>query len=99
MVETYQYSHEDCYIKKTLKILNKKWAIVILKDLFTGKKYFSQFLEDKPDLRNNVLSYTLKCLEKNQLIEKKTTSLNKTSTEYHLTVKGRKLKICTWNSR
>ncbi|KZX13718.1 winged helix-turn-helix transcriptional regulator [Methanobrevibacter oralis] len=91
MVETYQYSHEDCYIKKTLKILNKKWAIVILKDLFTGKRYFSQFLEDKPDLRNNVLSYTLKCLEKNQLIEKKTTSLNKTSTEYHLTVKGRKL--------
>ncbi|WP_232299192.1 winged helix-turn-helix transcriptional regulator [Methanobrevibacter millerae] len=39
--------------------------------MFLGKKHFFEFKENKPNLSNNVLSDTLKSMEKNGLIVKK----------------------------
>lgn len=67
----------------------KKWNILILRDLFLGRKYFNEFKQDKPELSNKVLSETLQNLEENCLIHKETYPDN--STEYCLTTRGKKL--------
>ena len=53
-----------------------------------GKKRFTQFQENRPNLDNKTLTRCLKSMEKNNLIEK--TVKNK-ETEYYLTPKGMKL--------
>lgn len=78
-----------CHIEETLKLFKKKWNILILRDLFLGRKYFNEFKQEKPELSNKVLSETLQNLEENSLIHKETYPDN--STEYHLTVRGEKL--------
>lgn len=71
------------------KLFKKKWNILILRDLFLGRKYFNEFKQDKPELSNKVLSKTLQNLEENCLIHKETYMDN--STEYRLTTRGKKL--------
>ncbi|MBQ8018154.1 MAG: helix-turn-helix transcriptional regulator [Methanobrevibacter sp.] len=79
---------EICPIENTVKLLNRKWTILLIRDMFSGKKHFLEFKENKPDLSNNVLSDTLKSMEKNKLVLKK---VSNNSTEYHLTERGLKL--------
>ena len=77
-----------CPIENTVKLLNRKWTIVLIRDMFLGKKHFFEFKENKPNLSNNVLSDTLKSMEKNGLIVKK---VSNKSSEYYLTDRGLKL--------
>ena len=60
-----------CPIENTLKLINRKWTVVLIRDMFQGKKHFLEFKENKENLSNNVLSDTLKNMETNKLIEKK----------------------------
>lgn len=73
-----------CPIENTLKLINRKWIIVLIRDMFSGKKYFREFSEGKDGLSNTVLSDTLKFMEQNGLIRKK-------DGEYRLTHKGFRL--------
>lgn len=78
-----------CPINTVIDIFSRKWVFGILKDMFLGKKHFSEFKEDKPKLNNNMLADTLKFLEEKELIYK--TNTNKRDTEYYLTDKGKKI--------
>lgn len=80
-----------CPVDKTLNLINKKWSIQIIRDLFFGKKHFKEFKEDKPKLSNKVLSNCLKELEENGLIEKKVLSTTPVTTEYYLTEYGKSM--------
>lgn len=80
---------DNCPIDDTLKLISKKWVIFIIRDLFLGKKQFSEFLEEKT-LSNRVLTDTLKFMEDNDLITKNVFE-NDIKTEYQLTEKGFKL--------
>ena len=77
---------DNCPIDDTLKLISKKWVIFIIRDLFLGKKQFSEFLEEKT-LSNRVLTDTLKFMEENDLIRKEIIE-NDIKTEYSLTQKG-----------
>lgn len=77
---------DNCPIDDTLKLISKKWVIFIIRDLFLGKKQFSEFLEEKT-LSNSVLTDTLKFMEENDLIIKEIFE-NDIKTEYSLTQKG-----------
>lgn len=82
----------NCPIDATLELISRKWVIAIIRDMFVGKKHFSEFKENKPNLNNSVLSDTLKFMEENGLIEKKiTNSKARSNTEYILTNKARNL--------
>ena len=72
-----------CPIENTLKLLNRKWTIVLIRDMFQGKKCFREFSQIE-GLSNTVLSDTLKDMETKNLITKK-------DSEYHLTSKGLRL--------
>lgn len=81
-----------CPIENTLKLLNRKWTVVLIRDMFLGKKHFKEFKENKDNLSNNVLSDTLKSMESNGLIEKRIfKDGNKNLTEYYLTPRGLRL--------
>jgi len=79
-----------CPVDRTLSLINKKWSIQIIRDLFFGKKHFKEFKEGK-DISNKVLSCCLADLEKNGLIEKKVLDTKPISTEYSLTDYGKSM--------
>lgn len=72
-----------CPIENTLKLLNRKWTIVLIRDMFQKKKYFREFSQIE-GLSNTVLADTLKEMESNGLVIKN-------DSEYHLTDKGLRL--------
>ena len=80
-----------CPVDKTLNLINKKWSIQIIRDLFFGKKHFKEFKEDKPKLSNKVLSNCLKELEENGLIRKEVLNTTPITTEYYLTDYGKSM--------
>ncbi|MEE1149325.1 winged helix-turn-helix transcriptional regulator [Methanobrevibacter sp. UBA212] len=80
-----------CPVDRTLNLINKKWSVQIIRDLFFGKKHFKEFKEDKPKLSNKVLSNCLKELEENGLVEKKVINTTPVTTEYYLTEYGRSM--------
>ena len=80
-----------CPVDVTLNLINKKWSIQIIRDMFFGKKHFKEFKEDKPKLSNKVLSNCLKELEENGLIEKVVLNTTSVTTEYYLTEYGKSM--------
>lgn len=80
-----------CPVDRTLNLINKKWSIQIIRDLFFGKKHFKEFKEDKPKLSNKVLSSCLKDLEENGIIKKVVLNTTPVTTEYHLTEYGKSM--------
>ncbi|MBQ2652721.1 MAG: helix-turn-helix transcriptional regulator [Methanobrevibacter sp.] len=81
----------SCPIELVVKLINKKWVIQIMRDLFYGKSRFQEFKEDKPDLSNKVLSNCLKDMENNGLIHKIVDKCDKKNVRYKLTEKGKSL--------
>ena len=82
---------KSCPIDKTLEYIGKKWNLLIIRDLFFGKKKFNEFLESNPQLSNKVLSQKLKELETHSLIEKRIISKTPLLAEYYLTDRGKAL--------
>lgn len=82
---------KSCPIELVVKLINKKWVIQIIRDLFFGKSRFHEFKEDKPDLSNKVLSNCLKDMEKNGLIHRIVDKYDKKNVRYILTEKGKSL--------
>ena len=81
----------SCPIELVVKLINKKWVIQIMRDLFYGKSRFHEFNEDKPELSNKVLSNCLKDMESNGLISKIVDKCDRKNVRYKLTEKGRSL--------
>ena len=82
---------KSCPIELVVKLINKKWVIQIIRDLFFGKSRFHEFKEDKPDLSNKVLSNCLKDMEKNGLIQRIVDKCDRKNVKYILTEKGKSL--------
>ena len=82
---------KSCPIELVVKLINKKWVIQIIRDLFYGKSRFHEFKEEKPDLSNKVLSNCLKDMENNGLIHKIVDKCDKKNVRYKLTEKGKSL--------
>lgn len=82
---------KSCPIELVVELINKKWVIQIIRDLFFGKSRFREFKEDKPELSNKVLSNCLKDMEKNGLIQRIVDKYDKKNVKYELTEKGQSL--------
>lgn len=77
-----------CPLESSLELINKKWIILIVRDLFFGKTRFSQFKESNPEMSNAALSRCLAQMEEDNLIKK---TVDENSTSYELTENGKKL--------
>ena len=80
---------EECPVELAMQLINRKWIIQLIRDMFFGKTRFNEFKEDKPNLSNKVLSNCLKEMEENGLIKRNVISEN--NVEYKLSQKGQSL--------
>ncbi|MFX1278371.1 MAG: winged helix-turn-helix transcriptional regulator [Promethearchaeota archaeon] len=82
---------KKCPIEVAMRFLGKKWTMQIIRDLFKGKKRFSEFLDSNPQISTKMLSLRLKELKNSGLIEKKIYSTTPVEIYYSLTKKGEAL--------
>jgi DNA-binding HxlR family transcriptional regulator len=82
---------KECGIEKTMKIIGRKWTVLILRDIFDDKKRFGELLSSLEGISPKTLSLRLKDLEKNKLISKKIYKEIPLHVEYSLTEKGKSL--------
>lgn len=84
----FDFELTHCPVELSLDILNRKWVLQIICDMFFGKTRFSEFQEERPELSNKALSRSLKYMEEQGLIEK---VIDDANIEYFLTDKGKSL--------
>ena len=77
-----------CPIEKAQEILGKKWAILLIRDMYAGKTKFSDFLRGNPNLSTRMLALRLRELEENGFLDKRIVSKTPVRAEYFLTKKG-----------
>jgi DNA-binding HxlR family transcriptional regulator len=84
--------HEICPIARALDEIGDWWTLLIVRDAFSGKRRFSDF-ETSLGLAKNILSARLKALLANGVLEKRPSEDGSPHGEYHLTQKGRRLRV------
>ena len=84
-------SHKDCAFTKTLKIVGRKWTMLLLHNMFDGKKRFGELQRSMPGISPKTLSQRLHELEKNGIINRKVFAEIPLHVEYTLTERGKSL--------
>ncbi len=80
-----------CPVEITLKIIGKKWTVLIIRDLLSGKKRFGELLCSLSGISPRTLSARLSDLEKYKVIKKKIYPTVPLKVEYSLDKKGYEL--------
>lgn len=80
----FDFELTHCPVELSLDLINRKWVLQIICDMFFGKTRFSEFQEGRPKLSNKALSRSLRFMEEQDLIKK-------VEDEYFLTDKGKSL--------
>ena len=91
ILETVYNSPElkSCPIETTFKIIGKKWAVLILREMFRGTKQFNRFIENIDGITPKVLTERLRELEKFGIIKRRIVSEYPIRVEYGLTDLGK----------
>lgn len=94
-------ARSSCPIASTLDILGDKWSLVIVRDLFTGKRRFNEFCASAEGVPTNLLAARLRRLEEQGIIEKTPYQRRPMRYAYSLTPAGRALlpvlqEMCRW---
>lgn len=97
----YSSKHVSCPVEKTLDIIGKKWAVLIIRDLLTGKKRFGELLSSLEGISPRTLAARLDELEQDGVIKKKIFPVIPPHVEYRLTKRGTELhfildQMTTW---
>lgn len=92
-----------CPLSCSLELIGDRWTMLILRDLFIGKKRFSEFLESPEKISTNILSDRLMTMEKSGLVFARIYSRRPKRYEYELTDKGEGLlpvlqELCRWGN-
>lgn len=82
---------DDCPVRATAEIVEHKWATLIVRDLLSGKKRFSELEKSLGSISPKVLSERLKELEARRIVSRTVLPTVPPTTEYELTVLGKKL--------
>ena len=78
----------ECPVEVTLSLLSSKWKILIIRELLTGTKRFSEIKRTLPDVTQKMLTQSLRGLEEDGLIERKVYPVVPPKVEYSLTEMG-----------
>jgi len=86
------FKRSVCPITNTLDVVGDKWTLIIIRDLFLGKRLYQEFLSSPEGISTNILADRLQRLEKAGLIGKAAYQHSPTRYQYTLTEKGMDLK-------
>ncbi len=81
-----------CPVATTLVLINSKWKVLILRDLFTGPKRFNELKRSLEGISQKVLTASLKEMVEDELIVRHVFPEVPPHTEYDLTDLGRTMK-------
>ena len=93
-----------CPIANTLDIIGDKWTLLVIRDLFAGKKTYSELQSSPEKIPTNILADRLKRLREKDMILKTPYQERPVRYAYQLTDKGRMLgpvlkEIQNWGSK
>lgn len=80
-----------CSLASSLDVIGDKWTLLIVRDLFFGKKRYSEFLASKEGITTNILADRLQHLESAGLVGRRPYQDNPPRFEYYLTETGKTL--------
>lgn len=80
-----------CPIERTAQIISRKWTLLIIRDLATGTKRFTELERSLRGISPKTLSERLRELEAQGVVERRTYPEVPVRVEYSLTDKGRAL--------
>jgi DNA-binding HxlR family transcriptional regulator len=86
------FKRSVCPITNTLDVVGDKWTLIIIRDLFLGKRLYQEFLNSPEGISTNILADRLQRLESAGLIGKEAYQHSPTRYQYTLTEKGSDLK-------
>jgi DNA-binding HxlR family transcriptional regulator len=81
-------NRSKCPLVNILDILGDKWSLIIIRDLFLGKKTFTEFMSSSEKFASNILSNRLEFLIHHGLIKAIKLPHDKKTKLYYLTDKG-----------
>ena len=95
-MESIEFLHESCDagcpVKKTAEIIDGKWTTLIIRDLLSGKKRYSELLKSLGGISPKMLAARLRYLEEKGIVSRKLYPTVPPKTEYQLTELGMELK-------
>ncbi|NJN30875.1 MAG: helix-turn-helix transcriptional regulator [Synechococcales cyanobacterium RM1_1_8] len=80
-----------CPISKVLEVIEGKWSILILRELFQGDRRTGEFLKALPGLSTKTLTQRLRNLEQHGLVVRQVYGEVPPRVEYRLSDRGREL--------
>ncbi len=57
-------NRSNCPLASALDIVGDKWSLLVIRDLFLGKKTFTEFLKSPEKIATNILANRLETLSK-----------------------------------
>jgi len=76
-----------CSIARTLEVLGERWTLLVIRDVFNGRRRFDQ-IQENLGVARNVLSTRLALLVDEGILEKRPYQQRPARYEYFLTEKG-----------
>lgn len=78
----------DCPVEVTLQLIGDKWKVLIIRDLLTGTKRFSELMKSVTGITQKVLTSNLRAMEEAGLLTRKVYPQVPPKVEYTLTELG-----------
>ena len=82
----------ECPVEMTLQLIGDKWKVLIIRDLLTGTKRFSELMRSVTGITQKVLTSNLRSMEADGLVNRKVYPQVPPTVEYSLTETGLSLK-------
>lgn len=82
-----------CPLASSLDLIGDKWSLLVVRDLFFGKKTFGEFQKSAEKIPSNILAERLKRLENSGIIQKSAYQQRPVRYRYQLTQKGKDLGV------
>jgi DNA-binding HxlR family transcriptional regulator len=81
------FADQNCSVARPLAFLGERWALLVLRDLFLGRRRFDE-IQESLGVASNVLSQRLATLVEEGIVERRPYSEHPERFEYRLTEKG-----------
>ena len=81
-------NRSTCPLVNILDILGDRWSLVVIRDIFNGKKSFREFLSSPEKISTSVLTSRLQLMELAGIIQHVLSKKDKKVKHYYLTDKG-----------
>jgi DNA-binding HxlR family transcriptional regulator len=81
------YEGQLCSIARTLELIGERWSILVIREVFSGRRRFSE-MQRTLGVARNVLANRLQRLVDEDILERRPYSEHPTRYEYFLTEKG-----------